>query len=385
MARFDRYLLSQFLLLFGFFALVLVSIFWINSAVRLFDRLIGDGQSMGIVFQITLLSLPRVIGMILPIAGFAAVVYVTNRLSSDSELVVLRATGISHWRLARGVLYFGIFVALAASIIAHVLLPLSRQELSNRQQELTQDVSARLLSDGTFLHPTDGVTFYIRQIDPNGTLNDIFLSDRRNPTRTEDYTARRAYLLNAAEEDEDTPRPTLIMLDGMIQSLNEETMRLTVTRFEDFSYDLTQMIGDVGAPEQSAEYLPTRELLFDTEAVMAATGESRGTVLEEAHGRFRDAGVALAAALIGFGAMVAGGYSRFGAWRQIVLAVVMLVVVEFLNNVTAGIVRDNAALWPLIYLPVVVGIGMAMALLWWAGRTRRINGGDTADPGMAPA
>ena len=102
MARFDRYLLSQFLLLFGFFALVLVSIFWINSAVRLFDQLIADGQSAGIVLQYTLLSLPRVIGMILPIAGFAGVVYVTNRLAGDSEMVVLRSSGISPWRLARG-------------------------------------------------------------------------------------------------------------------------------------------------------------------------------------------------------------------------------------------------------------------------------------------
>ena len=40
MTRFDRYMLSQFMVLFGFFALVLVSIFWINKAVRMFDRLL---------------------------------------------------------------------------------------------------------------------------------------------------------------------------------------------------------------------------------------------------------------------------------------------------------------------------------------------------------
>ena len=45
MARFDRYMLSQLLVLFGFFALILISIYWINSAVRLFDRLIADGQT----------------------------------------------------------------------------------------------------------------------------------------------------------------------------------------------------------------------------------------------------------------------------------------------------------------------------------------------------
>ncbi|MEO6300594.1 MAG: LPS export ABC transporter permease LptF, partial [Paracoccaceae bacterium] len=45
MTRFDRYLLSQLLTMFGFFALVLVGVYWINRAVGLFDQLIGDGQS----------------------------------------------------------------------------------------------------------------------------------------------------------------------------------------------------------------------------------------------------------------------------------------------------------------------------------------------------
>src|SRR5690606_3944447 len=39
-ARFDRYLLSQLMVLFGFFALILVSIYWVNRAVALFDQLI---------------------------------------------------------------------------------------------------------------------------------------------------------------------------------------------------------------------------------------------------------------------------------------------------------------------------------------------------------
>lgn len=376
--RFDRYLLSQLLMLFGFFALVLVSIFWINSAVRLFDQLIADGQSAGIVLQYTLLSLPRVIGMILPIAGFAAVVYVTNRLANDSEMVVLRSSGISPWRLARGALVFGLCVAAAASVISHVLLPLSKQELAERQRALSRDVTARLLSDGTFLHPTDGVTFYIRQIDQDGTLNDIFLSDRRDPSRTEDFTARRAYLVNAAEGEEDAPRPSLVMLDGMVQSLNQETERLVVTRFDDFSYDLTQMIGDASAPDVSAAYLPTWQLLTRTAEVAALTGESEGTVLEEAHGRIRDAGIAVAAAMIGFGAMMAGGFSRFGAWRQIGLSVLMLVVVKMVENVTAGVVQANAALWPVAYVPVLLGLAIAAAMLWWAGRTKRIPGGEAA-------
>ena len=73
MSRFDRYMLSQLLVLFGFFALVLVAAFWINKAVRLFDRLIGDGQSALVFLEFTALGLPGLILQVLPLASFAAV------------------------------------------------------------------------------------------------------------------------------------------------------------------------------------------------------------------------------------------------------------------------------------------------------------------------
>ncbi|MEZ5715915.1 MAG: hypothetical protein R3D85_12530 [Paracoccaceae bacterium] len=50
MARFDRYLLAQLLVLFGFFSLVLVSVYWINRAVQLFDKLIGEGSQTAWIF-----------------------------------------------------------------------------------------------------------------------------------------------------------------------------------------------------------------------------------------------------------------------------------------------------------------------------------------------
>ena len=54
-------MLSQLLVMFGFFALVLVALFWINRAVVLFDRLIGDGQSTLVFLEFTALGLPKLI------------------------------------------------------------------------------------------------------------------------------------------------------------------------------------------------------------------------------------------------------------------------------------------------------------------------------------
>jgi lipopolysaccharide export system permease protein len=90
-ARFDRYVLSQLMVAFGLFALVLVLVYWINRAVRLFDQIIASGESATVFLELSLLTLPNVIKLVLPVAAFAATVYVTNRLSNESELVVVQA------------------------------------------------------------------------------------------------------------------------------------------------------------------------------------------------------------------------------------------------------------------------------------------------------
>ena len=82
--------------------------------------------------------MPTVIRLALPIAAFAASVYVTNKLTSDSELVVLRATGFSVWRLARAPLIFGLLVFAMMSLLMHVLVPLSVERLSERQSAIAR-------------------------------------------------------------------------------------------------------------------------------------------------------------------------------------------------------------------------------------------------------
>ncbi len=170
MGRFDRYMLSQLMVLFGFFSLVLVLIYWINRAVSLFDQLIADGQSAAVFLEFTALSLPSVMRLALPLAAFASAVYVTNRMSTESELTVVQATGYSPYRLARPVAYFGLIVALMMSILMHFLVPLSSARLAEREAEIAQNITARLLTEGRFLEPVNGVTFYIREITPDGRI-----------------------------------------------------------------------------------------------------------------------------------------------------------------------------------------------------------------------
>lgn len=367
MSRFDRYLLSQLLQLFGFFSLVLVAVYWVNRAVGLFDQLIGDGQSALVFLEFSILTLPNAIRLVLPVSAFAAAVYVVNRLMQESELVVMQATGFSAFRLARPVLYFGLCVMAMQLVLANVLVPASQRILSTRSAEISQNVTARFLNAGQFMHPTKGITLYIREISATGELNDLFLADERGAGERVIHTASKAFLVRGEEA------PKLVMLDGSTQTLSRADQRMSVTRFADFTLDLAGLVSVDGPGKLALNSLPTSALLFPTEELLAATHSTSAQMLEEGHARLAAPLMAVAAPLIGFAALMLGGFSRFGLWRQMALAVGMLIVMQLIWTWAGSVAIKTAAAWPAVYLSPVAGIAIATAFLWQAQRPRRVR------------
>ena len=353
--------------LFGFFALVLVSVYWVNRAVRLFDQLISDGQTAWVVLEFTALTLPYVIRIVLPVAAFVATVYTINRLMTESEMVVMQATGASPWRLARPVAVFGLIVALMMAVLVHVLVPAAREKLADRQAQVAQNITARFLTEGSFLHPAHGVTLYIREITARGELLDLFLSDTRTPDLHTTYSAEKALIVRAEVG------PKLVMLDGMAQSLRSADGRLAVTRFSNFTYDIGALVPMDAARRRVLEEFSTAHLITAPEAAELATGATPARVRLELHERLTQPLLAPVVALLGFAALMIGGFSRFGIWRQIGLAVVLIIGVQFLSNLMADMAARPPAHWGLFYLPAGAGLAVAAALLVWAGRPRRVR------------
>jgi lipopolysaccharide export system permease protein len=365
--RFDRYLLSQLLSHFGFFALVLVGVYWINRAVTLFDQLMSDGQSLLVFVQISVLTLPNVIKLVLPVAAFVASVYVSNKLIAESELVVMQATGFSAFRMARPVLFFGIVVALMMAALVHFLVPMSRTTMIAQRAALSENITARFLTDGQFTHPSKQVTFYINQIDPNGQLRDIFLEDGRRTDEVTTFTARKALFVRGDSG------PKLIMFDGMAQTLDRATQRLSTTRFADFTYDLGALLTRSVGPRRAMQEMSTPELLWPTEGVLTESRASPAALLYEAHHRLAEPVLSVAVALIGFAALLLGGFSRLGLWRQIGIAIGLLVILQGTTTVSAQMGPLVVQGWALAYIAPLLGLAMAGTMLWWAGRPRSIG------------
>src|SRR5438477_88057 len=96
-----RYVLRQTMMLTLAFTLVFTAAVWLVQSLRLIDLIVNRGLSLGIFFKLAVLILPRFIEIVLPIAIFLAVLFSYNRLISESELIVMRASGLSQMTLSR--------------------------------------------------------------------------------------------------------------------------------------------------------------------------------------------------------------------------------------------------------------------------------------------
>ena len=362
-SRIDRYLLAQLLAVFAFFSLVLVSVYWVNRAARLFDALIGDGQSFWVFLELSALTLPNVIRVVLPLSAFTAAVYVAIRLTRDNEMIVLQGTGMSYLRMLRPVAMFGIIVAMMLALLMHVLMPLSRAQLAERQVEIAENITARFLRAGEFLEPADGVVVFLRSVTSEGKLEDVFLSDARTPGTRVDYNATSALLVPGSQG------PVLVMLDGVALVYSEATNRLTTIAFDDLGFDIGALIGPAGRGPDVRE-LPTHVLRNSDGPTLEQMGLTLAEARFEVMSRHAHPLLALVTSLIGFAAVFLGQFSRLGAWRQVLGAIAAMAVIQLVGSASTGPALGNAALAGLAFVPVVLGIVVIALMVLWVSWPR---------------
>jgi lipopolysaccharide export system permease protein len=365
LAKYDRYVLAQLLAVFGFFSLVLIGTYWINRALGIFDQLIGDGQTTRVFLELVVLFLPQVIVIMIPVSTLAASIYVANRMLNESEMVVLDAAGTTPLRLVRPYIYFGLIVASITAIMSNSLVPVSRTMMTQRQAEISGDVMSKMIVQGQFVHPSSGVSFYVKGLNTDGELNEVFIHDTRDNGLELTYFAKRALILR----QEDSAQ--LVMFDGLLSTLKLPEHTLSHVGFQDLVFDLSALIKKPKSETVSLYSQSTLQLLFPTEAMLEATGSSRVQSQFLAHDRLSQPLHPLVYALLGVAILLAGGFSRFGNFPKIIIAVSVVLFLNILANSGKEIARGNADAWALVYAPLILGLIAAFLLLSRARRPLR--------------
>jgi lipopolysaccharide export system permease protein len=225
---------------FSAFLVVLVSLtaaIWVTQALREIDIMTNQGQTILVFVGITGLAIPMLVLVIAPIALLIAMAHVLNKLSTDSEIIVMNASGMSPWVLFRGFMNVAIVVALLVTAISAYFGPKGLRMLRDWITEVRANVVQTIVQPGRFTEIQNGVIIHIRERRPNGQMLGIFLDDRRNP-------AERITMMAQVGELRDNDKGTfLILQNGIVQRHLATERDPAMVVFDRYAFDLSQFSG----------------------------------------------------------------------------------------------------------------------------------------------
>jgi lipopolysaccharide export system permease protein len=227
----------------GAFLVVLVSVtalMWITQALRSFDLMTNQGQSVLVFVGITGLIIPMLVAIIAPIALMIAVAHVLSKLGNDSELIVMNAAGMAPWQVFRPFLLLGILVSLFVAWISFYLSPMSLQALRSWATQVRAEIVTSNVQPGRFIVVDGKLTMHVRAREPNGQLIGIMLDDQRDPKERGTIFAERGDFLN------NELGIFLLLSNGAVHRHEEGKQDPVIVRFKEYAFDLSRLSPNAG-------------------------------------------------------------------------------------------------------------------------------------------
>lgn len=354
---FDRYLLKNILLATLFTAISLAAVIMLTQSLRFLELIINSGAS-GLSFLIlTLLALPRFFEIILPIALMIGTVFIYNRMSADSEIVVMKSSGFSPLRLSRPALVLAVIITAIVFLITSWIAPVSVSKMQAMRVGIKAQYSSLLLRDGIFNAVGKNITVYIHRRGDNGELEGLLIHDTRASSQLPvTVIAKRGVIVS------DDDKQQVVVYDGSRQQYNPQTGALDRLDFERYSLDLPE-----AGPVRQRWREPDERTLYELMNPDEQTRKSEKTMREfmvEAHRRVVSPFLAITFTVISLCCLLLGAVDRRGmAWR-IIAASGSIILLQGVYLVAYNLAKESlmglVLMYVLVFVPMIGGYFLLM-------------------------
>ena len=356
-----RYMTRQLIWPLFFIAVAMAGVIWLTQSLRFVDLILNRGLPAHTFFYLAILVLPMVMSVLLPVAFFIAVVFAYTKMTMDSELVVLQASGMSHSDLARPAVTIMALVIGLCYLLNLYLMPLAYRQFKDLQFSIRHNYSSVLLQEGAFNTVADGVTVYVRERHSDGELLGILVHDERVPEKPVSMMAERGALVQ-------TPSgPRVVMINGNRQAVERSHERLSILYFDRY-------IVDFNTDNQADEIRwrePRERFIHELFNPDTSPDDQRNAASLRAEGHQRLSSPLLAAAygLIGLAALLSGEFNRRGQVRRILWATSVVIFLQLCYLGVANLTATIPAVAPLLYvIPLAVAAAATYVLFNRPGR-----------------
>lgn len=333
----------------------LTCIIWLTQSLRFVDLIVNRGLDMMAFIYLTTMMLPSLLGFLLPVALAISALYTYHKLLADSELVVLKSAGLSRWQLARPAVVFAACTVLLGYIISLYLLPVSYRQYKDMQAFARDNYAALLLQEGVFNNPVAGLTVFIRERNPDGTLGGILVHDNRNPDAPVTMMASEGQLVK-------TPQgPSFVLKNGNRQEIDHNEEQLSFLAFDDYVLDISLFASEQRKRVRDEKERFLGELFYPEKGVSDA---QRAEFRAEAHQRLTWPLQNMALTLFVLAMLLGGEFNRRGNWKRYTVTLVsvglILAAVVAVSNIT---VKYPLMVVMMYVLPLAVCIMSAYGII----------------------
>jgi len=237
--------------------LALAGVVWIVQALGKIDVITTKGQTLQAYFMLTSLVIPMLFLAVIPVALLLGTVFTINTLNSNSELVVINASGASNRIVIKPFLILALLVSLFTGFVGHFIVAWSLTSLKSYSLEMKADLVSLVIREGEFNEIEKGMIIHIAKRLPDGRLSGIMISDERTENTSLTYLAREGILARTDEE------AILYLRDGEILQQDKKEKTASVIKYDSYAFDLNTFSSTSNkAYEKRPKERTTLELLF---------------------------------------------------------------------------------------------------------------------------
>lgn len=341
---------------------ILLSLVWLLQSVRFLDFVINKGLGVNTFLHLTLLMVPKLLIIILPLAAFAGMIAAGRRWLEDSELTVQMATGRSRLNVATPALMVAVIAVAVGYINSLWVMPVSNEAFKTMQYELRTMNGNLLLEEGSF-NQLGNLMIYLNKRTGTASMQGLLVHDTRNPQRPSTWIAREGRV-----EPGPDGSPRIILTEGIQQQISSDAAgnpgsgKVEVLSFAEHTLDLGRSMGT----EALEPRMRDKEEFFLPELLETARTDPqhRNELLTEANRRLLWPLTPLPLMALAAGLMLQRPQRNRGSLRRMAPAVTLAVV--YYGFLLAGEAWGEgsgtpvlAALW---LLPLITLAGAFMLL-----------------------
>ena len=361
----ERYLLRQLLGPVALATLALTAVALLSQSLAGLDLIVNQRQSALIFLKVTLLYMPQLINLVLPIAVFVAALVALNRLHTEQEIVVCFSGGMSRWQVISPAMRLACSIAFVALVMNLFVQPASFRALREELFEVRTDLAATLVREGEFSEPTPGLTVYAQSVDGSGNLVNLFIHQTKADGSDTTYSAEKGRIARAQG------RPVLILQNGSNQELSSRGV-LNYLTFRSYTFDLTPL----SKTDELIHFKPSDRWmheLFFPDLEQDWERRNRLELLAQGHSRIATPLYNIAFMAMALSAILGGGFSRLGYGRQIAMTAAAAALVRLIGFLAQSASEDSAWLNGLQYAVPLGATLVALHAIFRQKVDRRID------------